>query len=95
MSERLNSLRDTLIAFLHFDQVAVAKISLRLDDREFVRDLVEVCKPFDDYTNDPRMAAYYLFLAPIAALELVAIAWRSCCACRSTVRRWTPASRVT
>jgi hypothetical protein len=73
MSKSLNGLRDILIASLHHDQVAVSRISLRLGDREFVRDLAEICKPFDEYTNDPRMeAAYYLFIAPIAALEFVA-----------------------
>jgi len=41
--------------------------------RKSLRDtLVEVCRPFDDYTNDARMeAAYYLVFAPIAELELV------------------------
>src|SRR5206468_1836936 len=66
MSSSLNSLRDDLIASLHSDQSAESRISGRLGDQGFVRDLVEVCEPFDDYTNDPRMeAAYYLSLAPI------------------------------
>ena len=73
MSSSLNSLRDDLIASLHSDQTAASRISGRLGDQEFVRDLVEVCKPFDDYTNDPRMeAAYYLSLAPIGSLGAVA-----------------------
>lgn len=48
-------------------------MSGQLGEMEFVRNLVEVCKPFDDYTNDPRMeAAYYLSLAPIGSLVAVA-----------------------
>jgi hypothetical protein len=73
MSSSLNTLRDDLIASLHSDQTVASKMSDRLGDEEFVRDLVEVCKPFDDYTNDPRMeAAYYLSLAPISSLVAVA-----------------------
>lgn len=73
MSSHLNGLRDTLIASLHSDPTASSKISGRLGEQMFVRDLVEVCKPFDDYTNDPRMeAAYYLSLAPVGLLEMVA-----------------------
>ena len=73
MSSSLNSLRDDLIASLHSDQTVASRMSSRLGDQEFVRDLVEVCKPFDDYTNDPRMeAAYYLSLAPVSSLFAVA-----------------------
>ncbi|CAN7720777.1 hypothetical protein LJR084_006161 [Variovorax sp. LjRoot84] len=73
MSSSLNSLRDELIASLHSDQTVASRISGRLGDQAFVRDLVEVCKPFDDYTNDPRMeAAYYVSLAPIGSLGAVA-----------------------
>ncbi|MDR6860216.1 hypothetical protein [Variovorax guangxiensis] len=73
MSSSLNTLRDDLIASLHSDQAAASRISDRLGDREFVRHLVEVCEPFDDYTNDPRMeAAYYLSIAPIGSLAAVA-----------------------
>ncbi|MDQ0572539.1 hypothetical protein QFZ42_004373 [Variovorax paradoxus] len=73
MSNSLNSLRDDLIASLHSDQTAASRISGRLGDHAFVRDLAEVCEPFDDYSNDPRMeAAYYLSLAPIGSLLPVA-----------------------
>ncbi|CAN5495784.1 hypothetical protein BH10PSE18_BH10PSE18_08570 [soil metagenome] len=72
MSSSLNPLRDDLIASLHSDQTAASRISGRLADQEFVRNLVEVCEPFDDYTNDPRMeAAYYLSIAPIGSLAAV------------------------
>jgi len=73
MSSNLNSLRDDLIASLHSDQIVASRMSGRLGDKGFIRDLVEVCKPFDAYTNDPRMeAAYYLSLAPIGSLLAVA-----------------------
>lgn len=73
MSSSLNSLRDDLIASLHSDQTAASRMSARLADQGFVRDLVEVCRPFDEYSNDPRMeAAYYLSLAPIGSLIAVA-----------------------
>ncbi|MDQ0028144.1 hypothetical protein J2X90_005997 [Variovorax paradoxus] len=73
MSSNLNSLRDDLIASLHSDQSAASRISGRLGDQGFVRDLVEVCMPSDDYTNDPRMeAAYYLSLASIRSLLPIA-----------------------
>lgn len=73
MSNGLNNLRDELIASLHSDQAAASRIGGRLGDQGFVRDLAEVCEPFDDYSNDPRMeAAYYLSLAPIGSLLTVA-----------------------
>jgi hypothetical protein len=68
-----NTLRDDLIASLHSDQAAASRISGRLGDQEFVRHLVEVCEPFDNYSNDPRMeAAYYLSIAPVGLLAAVA-----------------------
>ena len=73
MSSSLNTLRDDLIASLHSDQAAASRISGRLGDQEFVGHLIEVCEPFDDYSNDPRMeAAYYLSIAPVGLLAAVA-----------------------
>lgn len=69
----LNPLREELIASLHSNSEAQSSLELRTEDPQFAQQLVEVCFPCEEYSNDPRMeAAYYLSKCPAASLLPIA-----------------------
>lgn len=75
MSQRdsLEPLRKELIASLYSDNNAQARLAAQTSNAEFADQLVQVCYPYDFYSNDPRMeAAYYLSKCSIGPLEAVA-----------------------
>lgn len=69
----LNPLREELIASLHSDSSVQSLLEARTSNPQFAEQLVEVCFPYEEYSNDPRMeAAYYLSKCPVTSLLPIA-----------------------